>query len=65
LITSGKDKKISFYKLPSEWRDSKVEAEFAKDAKIQKQTEVMLQFQKQQQKREEDSDEDDLAGWAN
>jgi len=36
-----------------------------KDAKIQKQTEAMLEFQKQQQKKAEDSDEDDLAGWAN
>ena len=79
LITAGKDKKISvilfellkayllfqFYVLPDEWRDRKLEAELLKDAKIQKQTEAMLEFQKQQQKKAEDSDEDDLAGWAN
>ncbi len=56
---------FQFYKLPEEWRDRKLEAELIKEAKIQKQTEAMLEFQKQQQKKEEDSDEDDLAGWAN
>lgn len=64
LITAGKDKQIKFYKLPAEWRDSRLEAELVKDAKIQKQTEAMLQAKRLQEKRQEDSDEDDLNGWA-
>jgi len=64
LITGGKDRVIKFYKLPAEWRDSRLEAELVKDAKIQKQTEAMLQAKRLQEKRQEDSDEDDLNGWA-
>jgi hypothetical protein len=64
LITGGKDRQIKFYKLPAEWRDSRLEAELVKDAKIQKQTEAMVQAKRLQEKRQEDSDEDDLNGWA-
>lgn len=35
-----------------------------KDAKLQKQTEVMIQAKKLHERKAEDSDEDDLSGWA-
>lgn len=35
-----------------------------KEAKIQKQTEAMINAKKQQEKKQTDSDDDDLSGWA-
>jgi len=64
LITGGKDKQIKFYKLPVEWRDSRLEAELQKDAKAQKQSEALIQAKKLQERKAEDSDDDDLDGWA-
>jgi len=63
LITGGKDKKISFYQLPSEWKDKRLEAELLAEAKIHQETQQMLKSQQRQQKAQEDSDEDDLLGW--
>jgi len=64
LITGGKDKQIKFYRLPVEWRDSRLEAELMKDAKTQKQENAVLEAKKQQERKQEDSDDDDLNGWA-
>lgn len=58
------NKYFQFYKLPVEWRDSRLEAELMKDAKIQKQENAILEAKKQQERKQEDSDDDDLNGWA-
>eukprot|EP00828_Plagiopyla_frontata_P039391 TRINITY_DN517_c0_g1_i2.p1 TRINITY_DN517_c0_g1~~TRINITY_DN517_c0_g1_i2.p1 ORF type:complete len:317 (-),score=57.95 TRINITY_DN517_c0_g1_i2:63-1013(-) len=63
LISSGKDKKLKFWKLPFEWRDPKLEAEEEKEAAYAKQTQTLMKFKEQQKKAAVDSDEDDLANW--
>jgi WD40 repeat protein len=63
LLSAGKDKKLRFYEIPNEWRDKRLEAELLKEAKINKQTEIMVESKKKIQKAQEDSDEDDLIGW--
>jgi len=65
LVTSSKDKKVKFWKLPEEWRDKNVVEKEEREYIMQKQTESMIRFKKQQEKAELDSDEDDLAGWQN
>jgi WD40 repeat protein len=63
LVTGGKDKRIRFYQLPSEWKDKRLEDELFADAKIRHDTETMLKSQAVRQKAQHDSDEDDLSGW--
>jgi WD40 repeat protein len=63
LVTGGKDKKIKFFQLPSEWKDKRLEDELISEAKIHKETEAMLVSQAKMKKAQDDSDEDDLAGW--
>jgi len=63
LVTAGKDKKIRFYQLPTEWKDKRLEEELEKEAAIAKKTNQILESQKVRAKAADDSDEDDLSGW--
>jgi len=64
LISAGKDKKLSFYEIPKEWRDKKVDAELYREEKQRRQKENLEKFKEMLSRQEVDSDEDDLAGWA-
>jgi len=64
LSAQEKTKKISFYEIPKEWRDKKVDAELYREEKVRRQKENLQKFKEMLSKQEADSDEDDLAGWA-
>ena len=65
LITSGKDKKIIFWKLPEKWVNEDIERFEKDEIKNLNDTMAMLKFQKALEKKDDDSSDDDdsLDGW--